>query len=233
MMLKKTLPLSVQEKLDGVIGLNTMAWKTFQAHIIHFVNQYRKAKLEAKEMSNNLMTQLCKSQLGEIVRNKQEEKEKKKEKEAATKQAALMVNPQPTSPPVTQPYQNNPPMQTMTSFTPRYRMTRPPQYGRGRGRGCWACGDLRHFRRDCPHVQFLWGDRVERAEQQGQTLGPRGPRGPQTTTQMSPPLPATQQSGWSDTWKGQNQPNQRHDQLPPPIQSGQWEGPSEGQNPNY
>lgn len=35
LMLKKCLPEQVQISLEEVVGLNTMSWDTFKAHIIH------------------------------------------------------------------------------------------------------------------------------------------------------------------------------------------------------
>lgn len=114
-MLKKALPDEVQKKLEEVVGLSSVDWGTFIAHVIHHVDQFRKLKKEAKDATETLLTQLYKAQLGEITRTKQEEREKKKEN---VKQAALMVTPQPTTAPsgpaptaTAHGFQGQPPMQ--------------------------------------------------------------------------------------------------------------------------
>ncbi|KAK3517332.1 hypothetical protein QTP70_003406 [Hemibagrus guttatus] len=41
MMVKKALPMEVQDQLDTVVGPSTMAWPTFEANIIHYVELHR------------------------------------------------------------------------------------------------------------------------------------------------------------------------------------------------
>lgn len=182
MLLKNALPEEVQKKLEEVVGLSSMEWTTFMAHITHHVEQYRKLKKEAIDATETLLTQLYKAQLGEITRTKQDEKERKKEN---VKQAALVIPAQPTTPPDTavgmrvpesqgypqmqvmqgsammQPgphdymYPTGPPIQAEQPFWGRGR-----GYGRGRflpqvnmqTEGCWECGDPRHIRRNCPYL---------------------------------------------------------------------------------
>lgn len=65
-MLKKCLPEQVQISLEVVV-LSTMPWDTFKAHVIHYVEQYRKKHEETKVASEALLTLLYKTQLGEVV----------------------------------------------------------------------------------------------------------------------------------------------------------------------
>ncbi|XP_053483978.1 uncharacterized protein LOC128609515 [Ictalurus furcatus] len=96
LLLKKALPGEVQKKLEEVVGLNAMEWASFLAHVTHHVEQHRKLKKEAKDATETLMSQLCKAQLGELTRTKQEEKERRREH---IKQAAVMVpHPQASAP---------------------------------------------------------------------------------------------------------------------------------------
>ncbi|KAK2838858.1 hypothetical protein Q7C36_013672 [Tachysurus vachellii] len=156
LMLKRALPVEVQDQLETVVRLNTMPWATFEANVIHHTELHRKRKREAKKAAEDLLVQLHKAQLGELARNKQEnhEKKKKEDKEYTSKQAAVMVAPAAVqaAPPqnggapqvmMTQP-QSPPPamMQYPMGYPINYPMN--PQYvpqqrgwgpGRGRGRG--------------------------------------------------------------------------------------------------
>ncbi|KAK2852927.1 hypothetical protein Q7C36_008128 [Tachysurus vachellii] len=91
LMLKRALPAEVQDQLETVVGLNTMPWATFEANVIHYTELQRKKKREAKKAEENLLVQLHKAQLGELMRNKQESHDKKKEDKEYTRQAAVMV----------------------------------------------------------------------------------------------------------------------------------------------
>ncbi|KAK3522526.1 hypothetical protein QTP86_018664, partial [Hemibagrus guttatus] len=99
MMVKKALPMEVQDQLDTVVGLSTMAWPTFEANIIHYVELHRRKEREAKKAADSLVMQLHKAQLSELARNKQDIMEKKKEEKSVAKQAAVLV----AQPPVAQP----------------------------------------------------------------------------------------------------------------------------------
>ncbi|KAK3518750.1 hypothetical protein QTP70_010882 [Hemibagrus guttatus] len=157
MMVKKALPMEVQDQLDTVVGLSTMAWPTFEANIIHYVELHRQKEREAKKAADSLVMQLHKAQLSELARNKQDIMEKKKEEKNVAKQAAVLVA-QPVAPPVAQPALPMPQPAAMTQampivlpqqMQPMYYASQPltmyppvqqhlPQYrrwGQGRGRG--------------------------------------------------------------------------------------------------
>ncbi|KAK3545254.1 hypothetical protein QTP70_002535 [Hemibagrus guttatus] len=85
MMVKKALPMEVQDQLDTVVGLSTMAWPTFEANIVHYVELHRRKEREAKKAADSLVMQLHKAQLSELARNKQDIMEKKKEKKKCSK----------------------------------------------------------------------------------------------------------------------------------------------------
>ncbi|KAK3517354.1 hypothetical protein QTP70_004697 [Hemibagrus guttatus] len=105
MMMKKALPMEVQDQLDTVVGLSTMAWPTFEANIVHYV------------AADSLVMQLHKAQLSESARNKQDIMEKKKEEKNVAKQAAVLVA-QPVAPPVAQPALPIPQPAAMTQAMP-------------------------------------------------------------------------------------------------------------------
>ncbi|KAK3507317.1 hypothetical protein QTP70_013795 [Hemibagrus guttatus] len=157
MMVKKALPMEAQDQLDTVVGLSTMAWPTFEANIIHYVELHRRKEREAKKAADNLVMQLHKAQLSELARNKQDIMEKKKGEKSVAKQAAVLVA-QPVAPPVAQPALPMPQPAVMTQampivppqqMQPVYYASQPltmyppvrkhlPQYqgwGQGRGRG--------------------------------------------------------------------------------------------------
>ncbi|KAK3515812.1 hypothetical protein QTP70_034025, partial [Hemibagrus guttatus] len=115
MMVKKALPMDVQDQLDTVVG--TMAWPTFEANIIHYVELHRQKEREAKKAADSLVMQLHKAQLSELACNKQDIMEKKKEEKSIAKQAAVLVA-QPVAPPVAQPALPMPQPAAMTQAMP-------------------------------------------------------------------------------------------------------------------
>ncbi|KAK3563885.1 hypothetical protein QTP86_004825 [Hemibagrus guttatus] len=117
MMVKKALPMEVQDQLDTVVGLSTMAWPTFEANIIHYVELHRRKEREAKKAADSLVMQLHKAQLSELARNKQDIMEEKKEEKSMAKQAAVLVA-QPIAPPVAQPALPMPQPAAMTQAMP-------------------------------------------------------------------------------------------------------------------
>ncbi|KAK3570715.1 hypothetical protein QTP86_025264 [Hemibagrus guttatus] len=117
MMVKKALPMEVQDQLDTVVVLSTMAWPTFEANIIHYVELHRRKKREAKKVADSLVMQLHKAQLSELARKKQDNMEKKKEEKNVAKQAAVLVA-QPVAPPVAQPALPMPQPAAMTQAMP-------------------------------------------------------------------------------------------------------------------
>ncbi|KAF7709097.1 hypothetical protein HF521_015947 [Silurus meridionalis] len=177
-MVKRVLPSKVQEKLESVVGLNALPWASFQAHVTHAVEMYRKKKEANKQAAEDLITWLHKAQLREITRRKQENQEKRKEEKSSAKQAAVMMVPtnaqlDPTG--QTMPDQGNqqlmPVGQPMMVYPTNQQY--PPQnsgwgQGRGKGRGgmfqprprnyqpprggrCWNCQDPNHMMRNCPY----------------------------------------------------------------------------------
>ncbi|KAK3524677.1 hypothetical protein QTP86_000612 [Hemibagrus guttatus] len=117
MMVKKALLMEVQDQLDTVVGLSTMAWSTFEANIIHYVELHRRKEREAKKAADSLVMQLHKAQLSELAHNKQNIMEKKKEEKSVAKQAAVLVA-QPVAPPVAQPALPMPQPAAMTQAMP-------------------------------------------------------------------------------------------------------------------
>lgn len=57
-MVKKSMPLPVQRRLDSVVGLMKMPWPQFSEHIVHLVDQCQKEKKEAEEQRNQLVNKL-------------------------------------------------------------------------------------------------------------------------------------------------------------------------------
>lgn len=66
MMLKRCMATDVQEALENVVRLSTLPWKMFQAHLVHHVEQHRKKKKEAQDVTEELVT----TQLGELTKVK-------------------------------------------------------------------------------------------------------------------------------------------------------------------
>lgn len=102
MMLKRCMPVA-----EHVVGLNTLPWETFQAHLVHHVEQHRKKKKEARDATEALVTHLYKTQLGELTKA-QKEKEKagklQPSIQAPTMEAAVIVPAVPNLPQTVQAY---------------------------------------------------------------------------------------------------------------------------------
>lgn len=68
-----------------MVDLSTMEWTAFQAQVVHHIEIYKKKKQKEEDDHNQLITQLQKAQLSEIM------KQNKKDKEKAKTQAAIVV----------------------------------------------------------------------------------------------------------------------------------------------
>nr|XP_054591515.1 uncharacterized protein LOC129155805 [Nothobranchius furzeri] len=158
------LPTPVRDKLEDVVGLDSMPHVQFRDHVVHTVDRYRKDNnkmIEQEKCAQRKLTQLHINDLQHKVKTQAAvvKSDSKSDSQTQALQTAV-APPQTPSQPVINVYPNQygrqqpgPQRRFPNRFPNRYptrqgwvQQNRPPLPG-----SCWGCGQMGHLYRDCPN----------------------------------------------------------------------------------